>query len=342
MMQSIQTYKVDLDYEAFLFDPHYKEGSAASEKIIREFEYIYFLVQKNPSILKNSKHYDKKYLDFLKSLGFSIPEFNPSAAEFSYWWGYHHDINIERILNSKLTSAKLAKKNNWGFHQGEIVQNIDELTAHLRNFPEEKIWIVKRPYSFSGIGHYQFSADTIDHSTLKEILTEKVLLEPAYERLFDIGTTFVIRDGIIQNHFMVENFNSISGRFKGGAGSSSVDKFKKYIFQKYSFDLSGLEAISVSIAEEYLKLGAQSNIQIDSFVYKHNNTLKIYPLVEVNYRKTMGLVIQSLAKKFSDADSTHWRIETEKSLKESALDSNWTKVSPESNYFKSYYHNFCL
>ena len=183
----------------------------------------------------------------------------------------------------------------------------------------------------------QFKRSDLHAETLEKILTEKVLLEPVFDRIFDIGTTFEISNGNIQRQFMVENFNTSVGGFRGGAGSSNVDKFKKYIYEKFTYSLNGLEKITSEIAQKYLEMGATSNIQIDSFVYEDHGELKIYPLVEVNYRKTMGLVIQAIADKFSEADYIEWRVETLKSLKESPIDENWIQLSPEGNHFRSYF-----
>jgi len=336
----LKTYKIDLDYEASLFDPNYQENSPGTLKIIREFEYVYFLVQKEKTILKNVKSYEKKYLDHLSALGFTIPEFNPEAGQYKYWWGNHHDRELEQKLNSKLTSAEIAQKNGWGFHEGAIVESLDQLKVHLKKYSHLEKWIIKRPHSFSGIGHCQFSATSLDESQLVKILSEKVLLEPVYERVFDIGTTFEIENGMIKRQFMVENFNSHSGRFKGGAGASNVDKFKKYILHKYSYSLDELEKITQAISQTYLSQGAISNIQIDSFVYREEGKLKLYPLVEVNYRKTMGLVIQSLAEKFSDAEWVEWKVESVKKLKDNPLPNDWIKVSPEGNHFHSFFKKF--
>lgn len=342
-MVALKTYKVDLDYEAFLFDPQYREDSPSNQKIIREFEYVFFLVNQERAILKNCKSYEKPYLEHLKNRGFVIPEFNPDAVTFDYWWGQHQNKELEKSLNSKLTSAQIALQNHWGFKEGAIVETLDELKAHLKKCPQREKWIIKHPNSFSGIGHNQFRADSLDESRLLKILVEKVLLEPEYARVFDIGTTFEVVDGIIKRQFMVENFNSEAGRFKGGAGSNNVDKFKKYIFEKYSYSLEELEKTTQQIAQTYLNLGAVSNIQIDSFIYREDGELKTYALVEVNYRKTMGLVIQSLAEKYPEADWVEWRVESAKNLKNNPLSSEWIKLSPEGNHLQSFLKtNFTL
>ena len=334
----MQTYKVDLDYESFLFDENYIEDSSSSRKIISEFEYVFFLINKESCRLKNCVQYEPYYLDTLRALGFYIPAFEPKAIRYQHWWGHRHDLKIERICNSKLTSAQLAKNLGWGFFQGAIVENLSEIKMHIEKYPEILKWILKSADSFSGIGHYQFTSDNLNEDKIRSVLKKKMLLEPLYERVFDIGSTFVVENGAIKDFFMVENYNSSSGRFRGGVGACNVDKFKKYILEKYQYDLSQYEKTLQLIADKYLELGALYNIQIDSFVYRENSQLKLYPLVEVNYRKTMGLVINSLAQKYSDAKAVEWLLFTQKELKENRLDNNFVRVSPPKNHFQSFIH----
>jgi hypothetical protein len=332
------TYKVDLDYESFLFDEFYQEDSASSKKIISEFEYVFFLINKETCRLKNVVQYEKKYLDNLLSLGFYVPDFEPTAKNYEYWWSHRHDLNIEKVCNSKLTSAYIGKENDLGFFHGAIVENSIELKNHIEKYPSIKKWILKAADSFSGIGHYQFEQDDLREDKIKAVLKKKMLLEPVYTRAFDLGATFVVEDGVVKDFFMVENYNSTAGRFRGGVGASDVDKFKKYIQEKYKYDLSEYEKIVKEIAQKYLELGARFNIQIDSFVYIEGEKLKLYPLVEVNYRKTMGLVINSLAQTFYEAKAVEWLLFTQKELKDLKLNDSFVRVSPKQNHFQTFIH----
>lgn len=335
----MKAYKVDLDYESFLFDPNYTEDSAPNLKIIREFEYIFFLVNKDECILKNARDYEKNYLNKLRGLDFVIPQLNPRATNTVSWWGNRHNYTIEQNLNSKITSAELGAKKNWGFYQGALVKSSDEVVEHIAKFPQHKNWILKRPHSFSGIGHYQFNSENINKFIMSKIILGEVLLEPLYKRVFDIGTTFVVVDGIIERQFMVENINSANGGFKGGVGASTLEKFKKYILEKYDYNLDELDQITKEIARSYLDMGAINNIQIDSFIYEEDGVLKLYPLVEVNYRKTMGLVIQTLADKYPECSTVEWVIRTKKEIDEDAdfyKRSELTRLSPDGTHFQTY------
>lgn len=334
---NMKIFKVDLDYESYLFDLKYDENSSQNQKIIKEFEYIFFLANKDDCILKNLKNYDKNYLQSLKDLGFVIPALNPEAKSFQFWWGNRHNFEIEKKLNSKLTSAQVAKEKNWGFERGAIVSSFKEIEEHVSRFPETKKWILKHPNSFSGIGHAQFESADIHQNMKLKTINESFLLEPLQNRIFDIGTTFEIENSIIKRQFMVQNFNSPAGRFRGGAACVNVEKFKRYILYKYNYNIEPLFKTTQDIASEYLKLGATSNIQIDSFIHEEEEELKLYALVEVNYRKTMGLVLQSLADKYPEADFIEWKIFSSKELKEENLSEDWIKISPEGNNFQSYF-----
>lgn len=335
----MKTYKVDLDYESFLFDPVYREEAPVNLKIIREFEYIFFLVNKEDAILRNARDYEKNYLNKLSGLNFVIPKLDPRAKNAESWWGNRHSYPIEQNLNSKVTSAELGMKNNWGFFQGALVQSSEEVEAHIKKFPQYQNWIIKRPHSFSGIGHYQFNSASINKFIMNKIIAGTVLLEPLYKRVFDIGTTFELKDGIIERQFMVENVNSQNGGFKGGVGALTLEKFKAYIQEKYSYSLDELEAITKDIAEAYRDMGAINNIQIDSFIYEEDGALKLYPLVEVNYRKTMGLVIQTLADKYPECSRVEWVIRTQKEISEDADFYNrgeLIRLSPDGTHFQTY------
>ena len=61
-----------------------------------------------------------------------------------------------------------------------------------------------------------------------------------------------------------------------GFGCSSHEKFKSHIQQSYGYDLGELESIARKICELYIEMGAVSNVQIDSFVYREKITGTIF------------------------------------------------------------------
>jgi hypothetical protein len=318
----MNTYKVNLDYESYLFDPHYKENSPKATAMIKEFEYVFFIINKEKCILKNFREYDQVYLEKMEKLGFVIPEFNSLEKLYSNWWGPQLDLELEKKLNSKITSAKLAIENKWGMFDGDIVQSPEEALALMKKSKYTN-WILKNPYGVSGSGHQMYTGQDF---------TGNHLLEPIHQRVFDIGTTFEILDGKLVNSFMVLNLNSKNGSFKGGIAGRNSNIFNEFILRNYKYDLGHLSEVLFEIYNYYRHLGANSNIQIDSFVYLEDGILKLYPLVEMNYRKTMGLVLDHLTKIFS-SDLIEWKVTHTNDLEDI---NKWVKLSPEGNRFKSY------
>ena len=123
---------------------------------------------------------------------------------------------------------------------------------------------------------------------------------------------------------------SIDWTLDGLNDSKLLSKKKRNIMREKLLALVKQDEIQFVIAE-------RSNIQIDSFLYRDNGELKLYALVEVNYRKTMGLVIQSLAEKYPAAEFVEWKIESVKNLKKNPLSEDWVKISPEGNHFHSFF-----
>jgi hypothetical protein len=318
----MNTYKVNLDYESYLFDPYYQENAQKSISMIKEFEYVFFVINKEKCKLKNFREYDQVYLGKMKKLGFVVPEFNSSENNFTNWWGSQLDLELEKKLNSKITSAQIALENKWGMFDGAIVENQAEAIAHIKKITREN-WILKNPFGVSGSGHQVYTGQQFSGSHL---------LEPIHQRVFDIGTTFEMVDGKLTNTFMVLNLNSKNGSFKGGIAGKNNNIFKDYIFKNCGYDLSLLEETLFKVFNHYKKLGANSNIQIDSFVYLEDGNMKLYPLVEVNYRKTMGLVLNGLSQHFS-SELIEWKVTH---TNEFESNSTWIKLSPEGNRFKSY------
>ena len=167
-------------------------------------------------------------------------------------------------------------------------------------------------------------------------------MEPLLRRVLDVGTTFLLNsEKKIEKQFSVLNFNNEQGGFRGGLGSHDQAKLRDYVLKNDKIDLNPLFSETKEIAQKYIEMGATKNIQIDSFYYldSTNQNVKPYYLCEVNYRKTMGLVIQSLAEKYSQHDIVEWHV---RSKKEIDLDESFyqkgeqVRLSPEGTHFLSY------
>jgi len=320
---------VDLDYESYLFDPNYNEASVQVINKRKWLEFVYFFIENSSdSILKNHLSYSDEYLEYLKNLGVKIPILDPEAREVQYWWGKRLNLKLEQELNSKITSSKMAQSLSLGFYQGHFVVSKDDLVEKIKLNNKCSKWMLRNPYSFSGIGNKIVLASEVE--SIKPFNNE-CLLEPFYDRLCDIGTTIFFDqqswspNGIIREMFVVENFNSDKGQFSGGRGFRNLEKFAEYFHDKYKLKVDYIFPILEKIALEYYSLGARDSIQIDSFFYfDAKKEIQFYPLVEVNYRKTMGQFIKKVADIFNrDHLEVYFNYRTQKE------DSSTMRLSPK-------------
>ena len=68
------------------------------------------------------------------------------------------------------------------------------------------------------------------------------------------------------------------------------------ISENFQINFEDILETEKKISEIYNHLGNKKIIQIDSFIYKENNLIKFYPLVEVNARKSMGFFVNKLKR----------------------------------------------
>jgi hypothetical protein len=120
-----------------------------------------------------------------------------------------------------------------------------------------------------------------------------IILEPSLNRILDFGVTLSLSD--TSPYFFTKNFVSKMGRFKGGIVYNENKILEKIFFNKQKWMDSYFLFLS-EVKHYYKKIGASESLQIDSFCYEEKDEIKYYPLVEVNYRKTMGLVLKNMQR----------------------------------------------
>jgi hypothetical protein len=164
-------FKVDIDYENRLFQTDYDEKEYI--KIVRDWEYVFFLCNEDPlaGLMNSKKVYDPKYLTKLKHMGFVVGDLDPNASNFSYFWGHNDlDWNLQRKLNSKITSAQIASQNGWGFWKGSIVYSFEDIKSHALKHSDVDRWLLRKPHGSSGVGQKYFSADAFDAQLLNKFI----------------------------------------------------------------------------------------------------------------------------------------------------------------------------
>lgn len=271
---------VNIDYEYELFDPNYKAQKYL--KYIKEFEYVYLLTKS--TYLFNKCNYEDSYLKHLEKLGFKIPKMTSESVRFNNWWGGLKNLSLEKKLNNKIDNLKIVKELGNLPSKCVIIQNEREL---LPNLSGNQKWILKNPYLMAGRGFTTFE----DYNIPKEI-QYPCILNPFFNRILDIGCLIDIKNNSFQ---FVENTNNLKGQFEGGVIYSDINQ--QLISIEKRFGTKGVDAfynlrkILIELAKNLKEEYGIDKIQVDSFLYTDGKGIHLYPIVELNYRKTMGIIL---------------------------------------------------
>ncbi|GEM_PF-5648122 len=265
------TYHVNLNYELFL------SGSNKKIKGASWFDHIFFFINKNSkAILRSDYPFSDEYLNHLEKLDVSSIKIAKNGKS-SPWWGPCNDLEKERFFNSKITMTDLGLDENWIPIPSTTSVNIAKEILHYPIISRDE-WGV----SGRGIKILK-SVEDFDLITKRSVYSEFV------NKFNDYGITFDLEN---ETYFIIENYIDSFGQFKGGEVKSVSESIGEENLSRM-FD----------IRNKLIKLGAKGSIQIDTFTYDGG----FHPFVEVNYRKTMGLMIHNLLNKF-DSNYVYWGI----------------------------------
>ncbi len=261
-------FRVNLDFDAALSR---NNKNFKNEKFLKELEYIFFLVNNGSNVtLCSQNKYSNKYLSHLHDLGFTIPNIDDNITNYINWWG-----NLENFEQVKETNSKCALAKWHRPLADKIIRSKEDL--------EESFPTFYRPdQTFSGIGNKVLNS-------VKDF--ERLGFPGVQSRYVKVVKTFgVTYDFKNNDYFIVENFVSDKGEFKGGRLIQINELPISFDLEKYIND------IKEHIPEALLN----NKIQFDNMIYLENSETKICPIVEINYRRTMGEVIMNITKVLGD------------------------------------------
>lgn len=267
--------RLNADYETELFTG--KQGSSLISQTLEFF--IFFLTDRT---LYTHKNYSADYLAYVEKITGRAPQIS-NKTPYENWWGLLQNTEKEKWWNSKMTSAELVLQKKW-CDKTFIVHAENEIPE----FSGQEI-LIKDPFGMSG----QKFQTTKDKPQIKNF---PLIIEPLLNRKFDFSQ-YVFPDGQI---IAYENQVDEKFQYKGTSFTTGVCRLE---------DLSFFELISEEewdlyrqrtkeIIEYYSRFPNEIGYSIDSFVFEENGTLKIRPLSEINYRRTMGRVAYELATRY--------------------------------------------
>lgn len=278
-------HRVNFDYDQALLK---NDSNYRNIKSNRMFEYIYFLVNQDPSNkIVNCETYCSSYLEYLKESGFVIPEFSKSR-EYENWWADTSNLKLSKKIESKISTLEISKKYSLCPIEVDVVENEESLELYLNS--NEKYYY-RSEFGFSGTGNKVISPEK------SYSLRYPGVIAPFYKKTFCFGVTV---DTTTDSYYIIENFIDENGAFVGGRVSSEKE-IAEHLRADIDLVREKIKKIIKCIKDHYGAI----NFQFDSFLYEENSSIKWYELVEVNYRKTMGHVVKSLSDKFGPGN---WHI----------------------------------
>lgn len=331
MDRSSLPLRVNPDYEAVLF------GGPSSAQVNESLEFLAWFLEDAP--LYTQKKYSSDYLAHVESVSSQTPEIAPSGS-YHNWWGSLEDEATERVLNSKLTSTKLLLARDTHF-QARIISHPHELEKVPFSFP----WLIKNPHSMAGRGFQR--VNSLNEVRLPKKM-EQLIVEPLRNRTHDFSH-FIFSNGeeICYQNMVDEKFQyrgTVFGNWRE-ATLGNLSFYQEVSPQEWGH-FQGMKSYLISAYQELSKdLKQQIGFSLDSFVYQEKEGLKIHAASEINYRRTMGSVAWSLAKKYAGENSwVSLRLEKpqngflklQRKIQSESLDKNIILLSPGDTRFDLY------
>jgi hypothetical protein len=313
-------YRCNLDYEYDLYNFELTEGKRLN--ICSEFEYLMLYLPLDKGAFLHKKLPD----DFLRNLPYrhEIHYRLKRDDKLTNFWGDLENIELERKLNSKVTSLKLENKYTINVSDKTICSDMKDVSRY-RNRRKNASLLYQSPYFYSGIGQGKLLANTI-------IDEFPILCSQMLNRVIDIGQVITEKGELLRYINLVHG----NGRYTGTVIvpemqlATIISKFINWDLGEVLIELEKIKSTLMLVDQDVIKMGGAKRRQYDSFLFLDNG-LQSYPLVELNYRKSMGQMFYEITKNNRHEYGIFWL-----TTKKHSLSKNIKKISPEGTKFSVY------
>lgn len=278
----------------------------SKEKISENFKDLYLKtnerlpeLEHNLCVLKQRKFGQIHYWDFTprvhEEFGFLLEngptwqQYKFSALKEEWVQGRHrkHSLRLEHLLKTKMSYKK------YCYSDGIHITNSSDL-QQIKMLDWSKTWVFKESYSSSGYGVQFFHNQQEALSWVQQKSKFDFIIEPYFEKICDLSFLFdfspnghIIKKGITQ--FLTSN----SGRYQGhyvGKYTHGLSKEVLRVLHTRIGTQTQIQKIQNELAEFLPQVWPNYSgpIGVDAMVVRVGNELKIRPVVEINFRHTMG------------------------------------------------------
>lgn len=258
---------------------------------------------------KSSRYYNQACRKGLEVL---MPGSMPDWSRYTVSpWGWNHQIakfleincpgvlgvpsadalDSLRRLSHRRTAARALSLLDPALRIGvEIPVEMSDADEAVRYYIAHKNLFVKAPWSSSGRGVLRTDDLELRHVQpwIRGIVRSQgsVMLEPVYDRKLDFATEWEIRNGVASFLGFSVFETSRRGKYHGNVTGSQTMLMKLITDHAPTFDMQYVDA-QKRMLEALIGPGYTGPAGIDMMVFGEG---RIHPCVEINLRKTMGLI----------------------------------------------------
>ncbi len=208
------------------------------------------------------------------------------SGNYYNWYGRLENIPKEKRLNSKLFSYELLNKLKLNPCPNFVISSSEEISNIIKNF-SYPAWFLKCPFDMAGLGIRRIQKDDL----LPEI-ARKFILEPELERILDVSFYLNGRNKSVSFY---RNLVMPGGQYFGGVLYENPEDFETWLSEQgYASVNKKWRKVSDLILNEIMKEKPVQSFSVDAFFYKTNSGFDLHPMVEINYRETVGGCLLSL------------------------------------------------
>ena len=279
-------YRANFDYEYDLFKLPISQKKRLA--ILSRLEYLYFFLELDFPLIVH-REYPQKYIDFVedrsgKKLSIIDKSLLCEEDKIHNLWGNLKNIHLEQKLNSKRFSIQVEDSLQVNYSNRAVVEDYESFDNYLRSNPFD---LIKQDlFLFSGLGQSELSIKGNLYKVKKKDFP--FVLSRKLDRIFDLGIS--IKNNMIENISL--NFVTKRGRYVGSLVFEDKKKLYNFLVVVFSISKKIIEEIEYEVGRIVSKVESDtgvSDFQIDAFAYKSNSDIRLYPLCEINYRRTMGM-----------------------------------------------------
>lgn len=216
------------------------------------------------------------------------------AKECEMEYAIPPDWSVVQEVNSKSYSLQCSP-----LKESRLIDNLIDLNAWMSSLAGPKV--LKTCFGLSGLGHLLVNEHTLPEKIQTFCHKEwsagrPVIAEPWLDRVFDFSTQWAIGEaGDIQFLGSTVFETNAKGVYQGTLSGTQQSIFKEFFpfLEDHVYQANNM-------LRKVQKLGFFGHVGIDAFLYECSRTRKIclYPIVEINGRKTLSYVALCLQQRY--------------------------------------------